>query len=390
MRKALLALGALLLAWVAAWQIAIRLPAPEPAAPSGEKLDPQRLRGIAIAPRDEALSFARYRHDSGQPHLLLVSRYADGQVSGIDVQQVLPGGSTDPVALFEAQGYDALRDMMGPETRVATERLLLPFAGPAEQIAVGINYPSHGAEVAVRDSFIFPKVAEATPFDADVPAGTGLLDYEIELGFVLLAPLERGELPAHAGLVLASDYTDRAALMRHVNLRDVSSGEGFTQGKSGDGLMPIGNLLVIPKDYDTFYRSLVLELWRNGEKRQHAEPARMSWDFRRIVAESFAREGRRWRWNGAAVRLPIETGVIPARTIILSGTPDGVIYRQPTARQLFAGVSEMLFTLRWNPPNAILEPFLREAHRSGGYLEPGDEIVMRADRLGVIRNRVVE
>lgn len=388
MKKLLLSLAGVLALWWLAWKIAeAPLQSPAPAA-AGERLDPQLLRSIAIAPRGEALTFARYQHGD-QPRVLLVSRYQDGQVSGIDVQTVLPGGSTDPVTLFNAQGYEALAGMAGSETSVDAERLLLPFAGPASQIAVGINYPAHGEEVAVEESFIFPKQTEATPHRASVPARDYLLDYEIELGFVALAPIRRGGVPEFMGLVLASDYSDRAALMRHVKLLDVSSGEGFTQGKSEPGFMPVGELLVIPKNYDAFYRTLTLELWCNGEKRQVAEPAKMSWNILRILAESFAREGREWRWNGQPVRLPIEDGVIPERTLTLSGTPGGVIFQQPTPRQLFVGASEMFFGLRWNRPNAIVEPFLRDAYRSGRFLKAGDEVVMRADRLGTIRNRIV-
>jgi 2-keto-4-pentenoate hydratase/2-oxohepta-3-ene-1,7-dioic acid hydratase in catechol pathway len=148
-------------------------------------------------------------------------------------------------------------------------------------------------------------------------------------------------------------------------------------------------LLVIPRDLDAFYRELKLELWHNGVRKQLAEPQRMNWDVARILDESFAREDRTWRFEGRPVGLPIRNGEIPARTMILSGTPDGVLYVQPTRRQLFAGLSEMFFTLHWASPNRILEPYIREAQVSGRFLEPGDEVVMRADRLGVIVNQII-
>ncbi|MBF7730475.1 fumarylacetoacetate hydrolase family protein [Pseudomonas sp. N040] len=388
MKKTFLVIAVLLLAWASAWQIADR-PAPAGAPLFSERLQPQRLQTLAIAAPAEALTFARFLRD-GEPHLLLVQRYAAGQVSGIDLQQALPGSANDPITLFNAQGYAALEQLRGAQTSVSADALLLPFDGTASQVAIGINYPEHGKEVALGDSFVFPKQTAATPHNASVPARDYLLDYEIELGFVTLEPLKRGTPPEYMGLVLASDYSDRAALMRHVNLMDVGSGAGFTQGKSEPGFMPVGNLLVIPRDYQAFYQTLQLELWCNGEKRQEANPARMTWGIQRILSETFAREGRTWQWNGQPVALPVDDGTIPPRTLFLSGTPAGVIYQKPALRQLFAGLSEAFFTLRWNQPQYIVEPFLRDAYRSGRFLQPGDTVVMRADRLGLISNRIVE
>ena len=75
--------------------------------------------------------------------------------------------------------------------------------------------------------------------------------------------------------------------------------------------------------------------------------------------------------------------------MILSGTPGGVIFRAPSARQLFVGLSRSLFTLRWSDPSELLEPFLAEERRSGRYLRPGERIAMRADRLGTIEVEIV-
>lgn len=387
MKKILAALGLLLLLWLVAWRIAVGRTAPAPATAEAATLDPTLLTGVGIAPRAEALSFARYMRGD-RPRLLLVSAFRDGRLSGIDVQQALPAASDDPVSVFNEYGYRLLQDLGGAEITIAAETLLLPFAGTASQIAAGVNYPAHGEEVSVRKSFLFPKQVMATAWNAGVPARRHLLDYELELGFVLLGAQRADAPPRHLGLVLAGDYTDRAELMRHMRLTDVSSGEGFTQGKSQPGSMPLGNLLVIPQDPERFYRALKLQLWRNGVLRQEAEPAQMTWDLQQILAESFAREAVRWTWNGEPVGLPLREGTIPARTVILSGTPGGVIFEPPTPRQLFVGLSETFFTLRWLQPQHVIEPFLREAYASGRYLQPGDEIVMRADRLGLIVNRI--
>jgi len=349
---------------------------------------PPEMGRLEIAPRGEALTFARFRHGD-EAHLLLVTGFGDRQVSGIDIQQGWPGSASDPISLFNATGYSTLEKLSGTPISIDVKDLLLPFSGTDNQIAVGINYPAHSEETSVDDSFLFPKRTTATTHVASVEARDYLLDYEIELGFVLLNDLGRDELPKFMGLVLSSDYTDRAALMRHANLRDVSSGDGFTRGKSERGFMPTGNLFVIPKDYLRFYKTLKLELWYNGEKRQEANPSELTWDIQRIFVESFAREARSWMWKGEHVSLPMKDGRILERTLFLSGTPGGVIYQKPTPRQMFLGVSELFFSLDWSRLQTVVEPFLREEYRSGRYLKPGDLVQMKADRLGTMSNRIV-
>jgi len=387
MKRTALVLFTLLGIWLVAWQVAAHWPLA--AAPvAARQSDVPDLDNLRIAARDDALTFARVLRD-GEPRLLLVDSVRDGKVSGLDLQQPLPGSATDPIDLFNQFGYQVLQAIDGARVTVNLSELILPFDGTDNQIAVGINYPAHGEEAEVDDSFLFPKRTRATPFRSTVPARNHLLDYEIELGFVLLEDLPRGVEPDYVGLVLATDYTDRAELVRHANLTDISSGDGFTQGKSAPGFMSVGNLLVIPKNFRSFYRTLKLYLWYNGELRQDAHPVEMSWDFGRIVEEAFTRQDRRWRWNGESVTLPVEDGRIPARTVILSGTPDGVIYRAPSLRQLFVGVSEMVFTLQWNNLQSVIEPFVREEYRSGRYLKAGDVVQMKADRLGTISNTII-
>ncbi|SEL64099.1 2-keto-4-pentenoate hydratase/2-oxohepta-3-ene-1,7-dioic acid hydratase (catechol pathway) [Atopomonas hussainii] len=387
MKRTLYTLLAVIGVWFACWQVAARWEVAPETAPSARSSGPA-LDTLVIAPRSEALTFARFMRGN-EPHLLLVDAFQDGQVSGLDLHALLPGSPADPVALFNALGYAALQQLHGPTTQVEAGTLLLPFTGTDNQVAVGVNYREHAEETAVSDSFLFPKRTTATVHNAPVAAREHLLDYEVELGFVLLQDLPADTPPDYLGLVLASDYTDRAMLMRHVNLLGVHSGAGFTSGKSHPGFMPVGNLLVIPKDYEQFYPSLALELWHNGEQRQVARPSEMVWDIQRIMAQTFAWQERSWAWHGDTVRLPFKGGKIPARTVILSGTPGGVIYRKPSPRQLFLGVSEWAFSLSWLRPQAVVEPFIREEYRSGRYLQAGDQVVMRADRLGTVSNSIV-
>jgi 2,4-didehydro-3-deoxy-L-rhamnonate hydrolase len=379
---------ALLLAWLLAWAVASRI---EPAAwPTldAPPMPPGLPSRVAIAPRNEALTFARFEHQ-GRLRLLLVTGYADDHAAGIDLTDRFPALPTDPIGAFAALGHDALHQLAGTEVRIPADALRVPFDGTAVQVAAGINYPEHGREVGLDESFLFPKISRPGHFLAPVAARDALLDHEIELGFVALAPLRAGPPPRHVGLVLASDYTDRARLMRRIDLGHIASGRGFTEAKSAPDFMPVGPLLVIPSQPEAFYRSLRLRLWVNGRLRQVAEPRLLAWDWPRILQETFERQALRWTVDGRDVALPVNRGEVPAGTVFLSGTPDGVIFREPSARQIFLGVSELVFTLRWGDTQAVVEPLIRESARRREYLQPGDTVVMHADRLGVIRNTIV-
>src|SRR5262245_53508403 len=71
---------------------------------------PPPLARVAIAPTDEALTFARVGR-----RVLAITRYEDGRVDGVDL------AVEDPIALFLAQGYDGLRSRI--DAAPAAERV---------------------------------------------------------------------------------------------------------------------------------------------------------------------------------------------------------------------------------------------------------------------------
>jgi len=80
-------------------------------------------------------------------------------------------------------------------------------------------------------------------------------------------------------------------------------------------------------------------------------------------------------------------GVLATRTIILCGTTDGVVFRPPRGRQLALGGVEAIFQ-PWRFREALVGPAIREDDSDRRYLQPGQPVVMKADRLGVIRNEI--
>lgn len=327
-----------------------------------DALDPASLDRIAIAPPDRALSFARARQGD-RLAVLLVSRYEHGQIIGVDLTAALDAGGADPIVLYRQHGYDGLLATAhgAPEVTVPAGALEVPFEARERNIGVGMNYAEHAEESGLDEPpFLFPKYALPTRSRAEISRSDSLLlDYEAELGLVLLDDLAQPGA-ARLGFVLCNEATDRWRLVRHFRQDRPMGTTGFADGKSREGFAPLGPLLVIPRDAEAFYREIALDLYLNGRLRQRERAAAMRWAPQRIVEEVFRQSSTAYEYRDQPVRLLGAGPPLPAGTVIFSGTPAGVIFK---ALNL------------WNP---------------WVYLLPGDEVIVRADYLGVIRNRITE
>lgn len=328
-----------------------------------ETLDPAMATGVSIAAVDQALTLARYR-EQDRLRILLVRSYAAESIVGVDLTTHFDRPDADALGLFREFGYDAMAQAAGgaPVT-VAVAKLEVPFEGRAANIGIGASYPEHAREAHTGDQpFVFPKLAQPTRFASAVRRKPSVLvDYEGELGLVSLEDIAGPQpAPQTMGLVLCNELTDRWALVRHYRRGAPMGTTGFVEGKSREGFAVVGPLLVIPRDLDSFYRQITLRTYLNGRLRQQDSAAHMAWGPREILAEIFRRKD--WVFQNFDGHVPLLDGAgkIPAGTVIFSGTPAGVIFK--------------LHNL-WNP-------WL--------YLRPGDEVVIRADALGVIRNHVVD
>lgn len=324
-----------------------------------DRIDEALLAAVPLAPLDEALSFARVRGADGRLRLIAASRYGERALEGVDLGARLGLAHADPLRLYRELGHAAIAAAVaGAEIeRFDADALDLPFDARAENIGIGANFREHAREAGVDETpFVFPKIAAPTPCRSSVARGRShLLDYEAELGLVALDAIDAAAPPPPMGLVLANELTDRFALVRGFDGDAPMGTTGFADGKSRDGFAPIGCLLVIPRALDAFVARLHLQLWVNGGLRQSERAGRMVWGPAGILREIHARRDWRFRHGEAARPLP----PLAAGTIVFAGTPAGVVFK----------------------PFNFWNPWL--------YLQPGDEIVVRADFLGLIRNRVL-
>jgi 2-keto-4-pentenoate hydratase/2-oxohepta-3-ene-1,7-dioic acid hydratase in catechol pathway len=330
-----------------------------------ERLDPVTLDEVAIAPPEKALTFARAVVD-GRPHVLLVALYRGGRVIGVDLNRRFKTGEYNPAALFNRHGYDAL---LNETTSIAdtmsldAAQLDVPVDAPEQNIGVGLSYREHAEESALDEPpFLFPKFAQPGRWNSDLAKQqSALLDYEAELGLVALEDL-RGPAPnpQYLGLVLCNEATDRWLLIRNFKRSAPMGTTGFADGKSRQGFAPIGPLLVIPRDIESFYKEIETRLYLNGRLRQHGRTAELQWPPRETLNQIYRHAEQPYRYGSREVLLLGSGVTIPAGTVVFSGTPAGVLFK----------------------PLNFWNPWL--------YLRPGDEVAIRSDFLGVIRNRVVD
>lgn len=387
--KKLIVLGLLAALLVGAF-ILLREPAPRDYPPASFS------DTVEIAPLAEALTFARIQPD-GRPRLIAVTAYTSGQLAGIDLATVIGDDATDPIAVFNDLGYDALvkRIESGRESAsvsVNASDLVIPVDLTDAHIAAGTNFAAHAEESDVEDGpFLFAKMVTPTPSGSTVRAGDALLDYEVELAFVTLSEAPLPAVPQHMGLILANDFTDRAKLMRHLNPDDVTSGDGFTTGKSAQGYLPVGNLFVIPRDLRAFVADLTIELAVNGLLRQSAPMTLAIWDIDELFRQTQARTDVRWEYQGEQVGLPLKNGAIPARTLILAGTPDGTVFAGLSNRIMALGVMNWIAGGWENSMvDNVIETYIARAEKKQNFLQPGDEVRIHAERMGTIASNVAE
>jgi 2-keto-4-pentenoate hydratase/2-oxohepta-3-ene-1,7-dioic acid hydratase in catechol pathway len=319
-----------------------------------EQLGPDLFSKISVAPRDQAFTLARTAE--GKP-LLVVS--ADGQgVTAIDIGAVSGSLFEDGLEAFTELGISGLQALFAatPIT-VPWDSLGVPLQANYPHIAAGTNYRAHAEEVGLdARPFLFPKLSHATAWNAPVTAGTRL-DHEVELCAVPLRE-HLPAIPARLGYLLCGDFTDRWTLIRTMQFDSELGRTGFPAGKGGSTRLPVGPFLVIPLAED-FYDRFELRLYVNGALRQRAGAGQMIWAPQDILQRAL-QDCRSPYVIGSETLTISACDRIPAGTLILTGTPEGVMFH--------------LLTL-WSP---------------WAYLRPGDQVTSYGTYLGLTQNTIVD
>jgi len=322
-----------------------------------QQLNQQQMRSaLRVAPIEQAITFAQVL--SGE--VILVLDVDKSGITGINLSAQTDQQFTDAIDAYLQMGSGQLRSLAqtGKNQRqhFPWQQLAIPLNEHYPHIAAGTNFQSHAAEVGHDgEPFLFPKLSHATAWNADV-YNDGRLDYEVELCAIPLSN-HSPESPAQLAYLLCGDFTDRWLLVKEIDTGEPMGPTGFPAGKGGDSRLPVGFLLLIP-DADDFYKNIQLSLYVNQDLRQQASAKAMIWDSRKILAEILLQCQTPYYRGAQQLTMLSSCDTIPNRTLILTGTPEGVIFNIATL---------------WNP---------------FAYLRPGDVVTSTATYLGFTRNRI--
>jgi 2,4-didehydro-3-deoxy-L-rhamnonate hydrolase len=214
---------------------------------------------------------------------------------------------------------------------------VLPIDRPGKIVCVGLNYRDHaeeqGAELP-KEPLLFAKFTTSLIGPGEpivIPPLVTQCDYEAELGVVIGKRVrnvsKENAFEAVRGYVCAND----------VSARDLQySDRQWTRGKSPDTFCPVGPRLV-PRDEVGDPHALRIRALVNGEVLQDSTTANLIFGVDDVIAYAS------------------QTSTLEPSDLILTGTPAGVgVFRKP--------------------------PRL---------LQPGDEVTIEIEGIGVLSNPVV-
>jgi 2-keto-4-pentenoate hydratase/2-oxohepta-3-ene-1,7-dioic acid hydratase in catechol pathway len=279
------------------------------------------------------------------------------------------------------------------------ERLLSPVdidaaeieAGTRLVVGFGLTFRGHREETGSGRPFAFPKPAAPTGACAPVSAGgrdgpVALLDYELELGCVALRDVDLDRLPeidpaADFGYLVVNDVSAREPILRDRRA-------GYAHGKGRPTYLPTGPWLV-PGTHFTrdapMLRRMVLTVTeadgRHGGEgrhtlRQNARLEELSLGLQELLALLSQRRGLTMRGeDGRAWPVTVERRgrrILPAGSLLLTGTPGGTAIRSPRAADKLALVLRSLRYLRW--PSEDYRRHLEDHRHAFGFLSRGDRV----------------
>jgi 2-keto-4-pentenoate hydratase/2-oxohepta-3-ene-1,7-dioic acid hydratase in catechol pathway len=247
-----------------------------------------------------------------------------------DMIEVLQGGA-DALQRAAAALANPAADAIFPLSGV---KLCAPVPRPGKIVCVGLNYRDHAIEskmeIPTRPT-IFSKYNNTVIASGDnivIPKNTAKPDYEAELAFVI------GKGGRH---IKAADWQEH--VFGYMNLNDVSARDvqlavsQWVMGKTFDTFAPMGPYLV-SADEIADPHNLNISLTMNGETLQNSNTRELIFKIPDLV-------------EFLSSIMTLESG-----DIVSTGTPSGV------------GFS-------YNPPK---------------WLKPGDEIVVKVEGLGELKN----
>ena len=237
---------------------------------------------------------------------------------------------------------------------VATLETVSPVTTPCRVVAQMVNFRSHAKDSGFDPDRVPPTFFRKASGSVTGPRATivrpphvRLLDYEVELGLVLGAPLPVGTTVTEADL---HRYVAGLVVTNDVSARDIQLPKGqFYESKSYPTFTPVGPRLVLLEPDDVAYlERLRLRLWVNDVLRQD-----------RTLADMIVHPAQ-------ALTLLARFQTLDPGDLVLTGTPGGTALKAP--RKIAEIIGGLL------PPGKKWKAFFARAERNPNYLQHGDVV----------------
>jgi 2,4-diketo-3-deoxy-L-fuconate hydrolase len=352
---------------------------------------------LIIKSTGDALTLSRFNRN-GQIHTIAVLQDDGESITGVDISNELSRYELNSFDVIKGMAYgDVVKTISGSTKRTTVKYTdLLPSVAGNAHLAIGINYDEHGKETGQVKPFMFPKYVETDPVIHHLNyTKDWLLDHEVELGIVfpsaVCSPADINHMMV--GFLVVNDFTDRATLMQKMDSQNITGGKGFPDAKSKKGFLPTGPYMVIPKDWHAFVKELHLQLKVNGVVRQNGYAKDMVWDIEKIIERSLSVKVKNDSYYQNKMVKLFEGNCIPANSIIITGTPAGVVFKAPSKGYIFGTVTKYIFTggfFRAKMHPYIVQQYYKKQLKNPLYLKPGDDIETSISYLGTIKTSVVE
>ncbi|KXH76306.1 MAG: hypothetical protein AM326_07310 [Candidatus Thorarchaeota archaeon SMTZ-45] len=275
---------------------------------------------------DSASHFGRKYHVRGHSFPTTMMDLLNWE-SGVDVvRQIVQRYKKTPIGE---------RIMTRPLSSVTLEA---PISRPGKIVALGKNYLDHVEETG-SDVPEFPVVFAKFPSSVigpddpvPIPEVSSMIDWEVELGVVI------GKTCRNISEKKSLDFVAGYTIINDVSARDLQLNDGqWVRAKSLDGFCPMGPCIVTQDELGDASK-LKMHTKVNGVIKQESSTSNMMFNVRKIVSylsKSFT----------------LEPG-----DIIATGTPSGVGFVR-------------------NPPE---------------FLKPGDKVELFIEKIGYLRNKVIQ
>lgn len=277
-----------------------------------------------------------------------------GVVKGDNIIPV-PGQYATTGDFINAVSVADLKMIEGSTIALKDVMILSPITQNQRFVCQGANYRRHMIESGMNPedknfNMIFTKSSSSmAPHNTDIvrPSVSKLLDYEVELGVVLKAPITGAVTINSSNL---HEYVAGVVIVNDITARDVQIPQmQFYKGKSFRTFGPIGPFLCLMDKQDLHYMDkLQLTLKVNGEVRQNDSSGDMVYRPADTLTELSSVHD------------------FDAGDLLATGTPAGcaLTVPSPAKQKLAAMIPE---AIKW-------KLFLKMQGESTQYLQPGDSI----------------